>query len=751
MKSLIQQQSPSLSSSNSSKIDLFDNLIILQDKVESGKDSLHDESITKSPSWEQQQQMQIHSYSMNCKHNNNNSKNNLVPPAPLSHTGIYRTLSDTSAEFLDKRKKLESEDSSYDSDYELSGMSKSHDDVSRTFSDTLASEFSEYVSLASSSSKSQQEEEGGCDEFSFSSDPDYNGKVEFALRLGYPESLLVKALRKLGPLAGQDKILAELIRLQNSKPSVLHTDLEKPVPQEEITTLCKSALGEENEKDSLLPIVIDGSNVAMSHGNKEIFSCRGIQLCVNWFKEKGIKNITVFVPRWRKESSKPESPISDQHILNELEKERILAYTPSRQVGGRRVVCHDDRYILNLASETGAIVVSNDNYRELLAEKPEYKEVISKRILMYSFVNDRFMPPDDPMGKNGPTLHAFLRGLSRNSDIHHSMPCPYGKKCTYGNKCKYYHAERGNLPQKSITDKLKEHSTLRISEVRARIHSRDSSPGDPLTRTLSVNMPPRIHEKQQLCRTQSNISSRIFDRSHTNNQLYASHQQNLLTTSPSSSTHHKVYNSKSISFENLPPLNASPSYTDYSVPPPPPRTPWQQQQSGSSSPRRHSTTSSPYKLDSNNAHLKLSRQLSLNPCYDPRLQRFLCPPPTSHQNVSRIASAPEFYIGGSNLGFGTSLTYVTPDTPTLLQKTVSDSVSVDSSEWNSGTSERINYGPIGSSRKNSCNVVSSRHKLFVHLKEIFSENQVLQAMSVLPDETDGQKICEHIISMNSQK
>ncbi|CAB4068706.1 ZC3H12 [Lepeophtheirus salmonis] len=689
MKSLIQQQSPSLSSSNSSKIDLFDNLIILQDKVESGKDSLHDESITKSPSWEQQQQMQIHSYSMNCKHNNNNSKNNLVPPAPLSHTGIYRTLSDTSAEFLDKRKKLESEDSSYDSDYELSGMSKSHDDVSRTFSDTLASEFSEYVSLASSSSKSQQEEEGGCDEFSFSSDPDYNGKVEFALRLGYPESLLVKALRNL---------------------PVLHTDLEKPVPQEEITTLCKSTLGEENEKDSLLPIVIDGKGFSyVSIGSKR----KELKISLYLFQDGG-KNLL-----------KPESPISDQHILNELEKERILAYTPSRQVGGRRrVVCHDDRYILNLASETGAIVVSNDNYRELLAEKPEYKEVISKRILMYSFVNDRFMPPDDPMGKNGPTLHAFLRGLSRNSDIHHSMPCPYGKKCTYGNKCKYYHAERGNLPQKSITDKLKEHSTLRISEVRARIHSRDSSPGDPLTRTLSVNMPPRIHEKQQLCRTQSNISSRIFDRSHTNNQLYASQQmpqqQNLLTTSPSSSTHHKVYN-------------------NYSVPPPPPRTPWQQQQSGSSSPRRHSTTSSPYKLDSNNAHLKLSRQLSLNPCYDPRLQRFLCPPPTSHQNVSRIASAPEFYIGGSNLGFGTSLTYVTPDTPTLLQKTVSDSVSVDSSEWNSGTSERINYGPIGSSRKNSCNVVSSRHKLFVHLKEIFSENQVLQAMSVLPDETDGQK------------
>ena len=35
------------------------------------------------------------------------------------------------------------------------------------------------------------------------------------------------------------------------------------------------------------------------------------------------------------------------------------------------------------------------------------------------------------------------------------QPCPYGKKCTYGNKCKFYHADRGNVPMKTVTDKLK--------------------------------------------------------------------------------------------------------------------------------------------------------------------------------------------------------------------------------------------------------------------------------------------------------
>ena len=81
--------------------------------------------------------------------------------------------------------------------------------------------------------------------------------------------------------------------------------------------------------------------------------------------------------------------ISDQHLLLELEKEGHLHFTPSRQAMGKRIVCHDDRYILNLAAETDGVVVSNDNYRELIMDKPEYRKIIEERILMYSFVNDR--------------------------------------------------------------------------------------------------------------------------------------------------------------------------------------------------------------------------------------------------------------------------------------------------------------------------------------------------------------------------
>lgn len=81
----------------------------------------------------------------------------------------------------------------------------------------------------------------------------------------------------------------------------------------------------------------------------------------------------------------------DQHILRELEKKKILVFTPSRRVGGKRVVCYDDRFIVKLAYDSDGIVVSNDTYRDLQGERQEWKRFIEERLLMYSFVNDKYV------------------------------------------------------------------------------------------------------------------------------------------------------------------------------------------------------------------------------------------------------------------------------------------------------------------------------------------------------------------------
>ena len=53
---------------------------------------------------------------------------------------------------------------------------------------------------------------------------------------------------------------------------------------------------------------------AFSHGNKEVFSCLGILLAVNFFLERGHADITVFVPQWRKEQPRPDVPITGEKL-----------------------------------------------------------------------------------------------------------------------------------------------------------------------------------------------------------------------------------------------------------------------------------------------------------------------------------------------------------------------------------------------------------------------------------------------------
>ncbi|XP_077088339.1 putative ribonuclease ZC3H12C [Siphateles boraxobius] len=289
---------------------------------------------------------------------------------------------------------------------------------------------------------------------------EYQTKMEFALKLGYAEDLVRLVLNKLGSDALINDILGELVKL-GSKPE---NEGGTQCPSHSTSTSTSSSGSSSSckstsqipvdDKDNLRPIVIDGSNVAMSHGNKQMFSCHGIQLAVDWFLERGHQDITVFVPAWRKEQSRPDALITDQEILRRLEKDKILVFTPSRRVQGRRVVCYDDRFIVKLAYESDGIIVSNDNYRDLAVEKPEWKKFVDKRLLMYSFVNDKFMPPDDPLGRHGPSLENFLRKTPIIPE-HKKQPCPYGKKCTYGHKCKFYHPERGTQPQRAVADELR--------------------------------------------------------------------------------------------------------------------------------------------------------------------------------------------------------------------------------------------------------------------------------------------------------
>ncbi|XP_056270397.1 ribonuclease ZC3H12A [Pseudoliparis swirei] len=351
-------------------------------------------------------------------------------------------------------------------------------------------------------------------------------------KLGYSTAQVLAVQHMFGPNTDTDKLLGELVRIGASREagrgpeqgppvttmSVLVTggELQAVGPTMQLPLTVWSPPGREEggvDEDALRPVVIDGSNVAMSHGNKEVFSCLGIQLAVNFFVDRGHAEITVFVPSWRKEQPRPDVPITDQHILRDLERRKILVFTPSRRVAGKRVVCNDDCFIVKLGYESDGIIVSNDMYRDLQGEKPEWKRFIEERLLMYSFVNNKFMPPDDPLGRYGPTLENFLRRFPKTAK---KQPCPYGKKCTYGIKCKFHHPERAKQSNRLVADELREN---------AKHPSQSSARSGPLP-GQSLSLLEDMAKKLTLGHESGN-----FKKDYKHEQLKAAHQSSKRATS----------------------------------------------------------------------------------------------------------------------------------------------------------------------------------------------------------------------------
>lgn len=174
---------------------------------------------------------------------------------------------------------------------------------------------------------------------------------------------------------------------------------------ESLKTPFKLQLSDEPGDPMLRQIIIDGSNVAMSHGLGVFFSCRGFALAVQHFWARGHREITVFVPQWRQKSN---SKVKERQYMNELFDLGFLKYTPSREVEGKRINSYDDRFMLDLAQKTNGVIVTNDNLRDLVDESPAWRDIIKKSLLQYVFAGDLFMLPDDPLGRGGPHLRDFL-------------------------------------------------------------------------------------------------------------------------------------------------------------------------------------------------------------------------------------------------------------------------------------------------------------------------------------------------------
>ena len=124
----------------------------------------------------------------------------------------------------------------------------------------------------------------------------------------------------------------------------------------------------------LREIVVDGSNVSMALG-KGRFCLEALSIVYESFAGRG-HQVSIFLPlsRWNKSNDE------EREVLDWLEfGEDALYYTPTRRTDEGSYDCYDDRFMVEYAVSCQGIIVTNDNYRDLITESPAFRDQIENR------------------------------------------------------------------------------------------------------------------------------------------------------------------------------------------------------------------------------------------------------------------------------------------------------------------------------------------------------------------------------------
>ena len=124
-------------------------------------------------------------------------------------------------------------------------------------------------------------------------------------------------------------------------------------------------------------VLLDGCNVGYGHSNfnnRREFSIEGLNIALNSFKNNGF-DVYAIMPKFRLKPGKSNDP----HLLNQLYMNELVITTPCKEIP-RYSMSYDDRFILDIAHVFNCAIVSNDQFRDLMGEKPEYAQIIERRI-----------------------------------------------------------------------------------------------------------------------------------------------------------------------------------------------------------------------------------------------------------------------------------------------------------------------------------------------------------------------------------
>ncbi|XP_058456790.1 probable ribonuclease ZC3H12D [Malaya genurostris] len=131
-------------------------------------------------------------------------------------------------------------------------------------------------------------------------------------------------------------------------------------------------------------VLLDACNIGYGHPNQRGFSIEGLRIAIQYFLDRNLETYAM-LPKFRLKPGKS----TDSGLLNILFKNGRLITTPCKEFPVR-AMCYDDRFMLEIAARFNCAVVSNDQYRDIMNEKPEWREVVDTRRIPFQWYGDTF-------------------------------------------------------------------------------------------------------------------------------------------------------------------------------------------------------------------------------------------------------------------------------------------------------------------------------------------------------------------------
>lgn len=131
-------------------------------------------------------------------------------------------------------------------------------------------------------------------------------------------------------------------------------------------------------------VLLDACNVGYFYTNHRGFGVNGLAIALKFFWDRGYEAYGM-LPKFRLKPGKSNDP----GLLNQLYRKDCLITTPCKEFPSRGM-CYDDRFMLEIAARFNCAICSNDQYRDIMHERPGWVEFVRARRIPFQWNSNTF-------------------------------------------------------------------------------------------------------------------------------------------------------------------------------------------------------------------------------------------------------------------------------------------------------------------------------------------------------------------------